>query len=70
MPVSCMSVSECSDEAVGCDTLCYLWVFIHVGMVVQIDEIMPQRLTEDQPSDGSQSQADTKKRRTPGLEDH
>lgn len=65
MPVPCMSVGKCADEAVGCETLCYLRVFVHVRVIVQIDEIVPQSLTKNQPSDCNQSETDIKGRESP-----
>ena len=60
MPVSCMCMGKSGQETVGCYTLCYLRVFVHVGVIVQIDEIVPQSLTKNQPSDCNQSEADKK----------
>jgi hypothetical protein len=51
-------MSKGADEAIGGETLCYLRVFIHVRVIVQIDEIVPQSLTKNQPSDCDQSEAD------------
>ena len=32
-------------------------VFVHVGIVIKIDEFVPQRLAEDQPDDIGERQA-------------
>lgn len=40
------------------DALCDLRVSIHVHGVVEIDEIVPQSLTKNEPSDHNQSEAD------------
>jgi len=42
-----MRMCKCADETVGCDTLCYLRVFVHVRVIVQIDEIVPKSLTKN-----------------------
>ena len=60
MPVPCMSMGKCVDEAIGCEALCDLGVFIHIHVIVEIDEIVPQSLTKNQPSDCNQSEADIK----------
>jgi len=39
-----------------------LRVLIHVHMIVQINEIVPQSLTKNEPSDCNQSEADIKRR--------
>src|SRR6266487_1258346 len=62
MPVSCMSMSKCVDEAIRCEAVCDLRVFIHVHVIVEIDEIVPQSLTKNEPSDCNQSEADIKRR--------
>lgn len=53
-----MSMSKCFDEAIGCETLCDLRVLIYVHVIVEINEIVPQSLTENEPSDCNQSEAD------------
>ena len=65
MPVSCMSMSKCVDEAIGCEALCDLRVLIHVHVIVEINEIVPQSLTKNEPSDCNQSEADIKGRESP-----
>jgi hypothetical protein len=35
---------------------------IHIDMIVEIDEIVPQSLTKNEPSDCNQSEADIKRR--------
>lgn len=37
-------------------------VLININMIVEINEIVPQSLTENEPSDGNQSEADIKRR--------
>ena len=65
MPVSCMSMCKCIDEAIGCEALCDLRVFIHVQVIVKIDEIVPQSLPKNEPSDCNQSEADIRRRESP-----
>ena len=60
-----MSMSKCVDEAVGCEALCDLRVLIHVNVIVEINEIVPQSLTKNEPSDCNQSEADIKRRESP-----
>ena len=40
-------------------------VLININMIVEIDEIVPQSLTENEPSDCNQSEADIKRRESP-----
>ena len=55
-------MGKCVDEAIGCEALCDLRVFRHIHVIVEIDEIVPQSLTENEPSDCNQSEADIKRR--------
>jgi hypothetical protein len=61
MPISGVSMGECVDEAIGGEALCDPRVFIHVHVIVKIDEIVPQSLTKNEPSDCNQSEADIKR---------
>ncbi len=65
MPVSCVSMGKCVDEAIGCESPRDLRVFIHIHVIVEIDEIVPQSLTKNEPSDCNQSEADIKRREPP-----
>jgi len=58
VPVAGMSVSKRPKNRRACQTGNDIWVFINVGIVVVIDEIMPQRLPEDGPGDARQGDAD------------
>lgn len=44
-------------------------VLIHVQVIVEIDEIVPQRLTKNEPSDCNQNQADIQRREAFGRLD-
>lgn len=55
-------MGKCVDETIGCEAPCDLRVLIHVHVIVQINEIVPQSLTKNEPSDCNQSEADIKRR--------
>jgi hypothetical protein len=55
-------MGKCADHAIGCDALCDLRVSIHVHVVTEIDEIVPQSLTKNEPSNCNQSEADIQRR--------
>ena len=57
MPVSRMSVGKCADYAIHRKSSGDGRVFIHIHMIVEIDEIVPERLTKNQPSDRDQNKA-------------
>jgi hypothetical protein len=45
-----------TDYAINSQAPCDQWVIINVDMVIEVNKIMPQRLTKDQPSDCDQRQ--------------
>ena len=47
MPVSCVSMGKCADEAIGREALCDPRVFVHVHVIIEVDEIVPKSLTEN-----------------------
>ena len=57
MPVAGMSVSKRPKNRRPCQTGNDIRVFINVEVVVVIDEVMPQRLSEDGPGETRQGDA-------------
>ena len=58
MPVACMSMRECVDYPFSGKSSYDERIFIDVDVIIKIDEIMTQRLTEYGPRDCHQTKAD------------
>ncbi len=55
MPVSRMSMGKCTDEPIDCEASRDLRILVNVYVIVKIDEVVPERLTKNQPSDRDQN---------------
>src|SRR5205809_7845007 len=49
MPVHGMNVRECPGKAGKVKTACYVGIFIDVGRVVVVNEVVPERLSKNNP---------------------
>ncbi len=58
MPIAGMNVSESPGNSVECQTDDDLRIFVDIGVVVVINELVMERLTEDDPGKRDQSDAD------------
>src|ERR1700680_5155602 len=59
MPVSRMGVSKRPNNTVGSEAPGYLCILVDIARIVIINEVVPERLAEDQPGDGCQANADS-----------
>jgi hypothetical protein len=66
MPVPCMSMGKCADNAIACETLRDLRVLVNIYVIIKINEIVPERLTKNQPADRDQGEANIKRRKSKG----
>jgi hypothetical protein len=62
MPVPCMSMRERADYAFSGKPFYDQWIFIHVNVIIKIDKVVSQRLTEYGPGDCHQADANEKDR--------
>ncbi len=62
MPVSRMKMGKCSNHAIDREALDDARIFININVVIEIDEIVPERLPKNQPDDGDQTETDKKRR--------
>ena len=60
MPVLRMSVRECADYPFSGEPSYDERIFINVNVIIEVDEIVSQRLTEYGPGDCQQPKADKK----------
>src|SRR6266516_38432 len=51
MPVPRMTMGECADRSIDRETFCDQRIIINVHVVIEIDELVPDRLAEHQPGD-------------------
>ena len=65
MPVPGMSVRECVNYSFSGKSSYDERIFVDVNVIIKIDEIVPQSLTKNEPSDCNQSEADIKGRESP-----
>jgi len=49
MPVPGMGMSECPAEILKTDAACYAFVLIDVFLIIVVNELMPARLTKNNP---------------------
>ncbi len=61
MPVSRMKMGKYTNHTIECDALDDARILININVVIEIDEIVPECLPKDQPSDCDQSEADAKR---------
>lgn len=62
MPVSRMKMGKCSNHAIEREALDDARIFININVVIEIDEIVPERSPKDQPDDCNQTETDKKRR--------
>src|SRR5262249_22563041 len=65
MPVSCVSVGKCVDEAIGGEGPWNLRGFLHAHAIITNCANVPQSLTKNEPSDCNRSEAGIKRRESP-----
>src|SRR5712692_6450600 len=58
MPVAGLGVSKCAHDSTHGKTAAYEGISVNVSLVVVINEVMSQRLTEHQPHEEEQNTAD------------
>src|SRR5882724_10743483 len=54
MPVSCMAVREGAYESLESKTSRNHWIIVDIDVIVEIDEIVPEGLAKDRPSNCDQ----------------
>ena len=62
MPVSRVKMGKYSNHVIERDALDDARILININMVIEIDEIVPERLPKDQPGDCDQSETHAKRR--------
>ena len=58
MPVSRVWVGKGTDYPINSQAPCDQGIIVNVDMVIEVDKIMPHRLTKDQPRDCGQEEVD------------
>ena len=62
MPVSRMKMGKYSNHAIEREALDNARIPININVIIEIDEIVTERLTKDQPDDCDQTETDGKRR--------
>ena len=62
VPVSRMKMGKYSNYAIEGEALDDARILININVVIEIDEIVPERLSKDQPDDCDQTETDEKRR--------
>ena len=62
MPVSRMKMRKCSNHAIEREALDDARILININVVIEIDEVVPERLPKNQPDDCNQTERKEKRR--------